>query len=73
MGDLLDSDASPPTRYNYRRKGSLEIPRIVRSRKSANRYIAFYGPKTQWQAIIHPIFRQYLRSGRAGNIGALDN
>ena len=41
LSNPLDSDASPRTRYNRRYKGSLKAPRTVKSRKSANRHIAF--------------------------------
>ena len=73
MSDSPDSDASPPTRRDRRREGSPEAPRTARSRKSADRHVAFHGTQTQRQAMIHPIFRQRLGSGRAGNIGALDD
>ena len=71
--DSSDNDASPPTGRNYQREGSPETPRTARSRKTADRHMAFQGSRTQRQMIIHPIFRQRLGSGRAGNISALDN
>ena len=73
ISDPRDSDASPPTGRDHRGEGSPEAPRAARSRKSADRHVAFQGTRTQRQTIIHPIFRQRLGSGRAGNIGALDD
>ena len=35
--------------------------------------MAFQGTRTQRQATIYPIFCEHLGSGRAGNIGALDD
>ena len=73
MSDSSDSDASPPTRRDRRREGSPEVPRTARSRKTADRHVVFQNTRTQRQATIHPIFRERLGSGRAGNIGALDD
>ena len=73
MSDSPDSDASPPTRRDHRREGSPEASRTARSRKTADRHVAFQGTRTQRQVMIHPIFRQRPGSGRAGNIGALDD
>ncbi len=73
MGDSPDSDASPPTRRDRRREESPEAPRTARSRKTADRHMAFQGTRTQQQATIHPIFRERLGSGRAGDVGALDD
>ena len=73
ISDSPDSDASPPTRRDRRREESPEAPRTARSRKTADRHVAFQGTRTQRQATIHPIFRERLGSGRAGNIGALDD
>ena len=73
MSDSSDSDASPSTRRDRRREGSPEAPRTARSKKNADRHVVFHGFKTQRQAMIHPIFRQHFGSGRAGNIGALDD
>jgi len=41
MSDSPDSDASAPNLRDYRRKGSPEAPRTARSRKSADRHVAF--------------------------------
>jgi hypothetical protein len=73
MSDLPDSDASPPTGRYHQREESPKAPRIARSRKTADCHVAFQSTKTQQQTMIHPIFRQRLGSGRAGNIGALDD
>ncbi len=73
MSDSPNSDASPPTGRDHQRDWSLEALRTARSRKSADHHVAFQGNKTQQQTMIHPIFRQRLGSGRAGNIGALDD
>ncbi len=73
MSDSPDSDASPPTVRDHQLEGSPEAPRTTRSRNTAYRHVAFQGTKTQQQTMIHPISRQRLGSGRAGNIGALDD
>lgn len=73
MSDLPDSDASPSTCRDRPREESAEAPRIARSKKIADRHVAFQAFRTQRQATIHPIFRERLGSGRAGNIGALDD
>lgn len=41
IGDSLDSDVSPLTRRDRRREESPEAPRTARSRKTADRYVAF--------------------------------
>ena len=43
ISDSSDSDASPPTRRDRRRDESPEAPRTARSRKTADRYVAFQG------------------------------
>jgi len=73
MSDSPDSNASPPTGRDHQREWSPEAPRTARSRKIADRHVAFQGTRTPRQTMIHPIFRQRLGSGRAGNIGALDD
>ena len=71
MSDSGDSDASPPTRPHRRPEGCP--PRTARSREIADRHVAFQDTAALQQAMIHPIFRQRPGSGRAGNIGALDD
>ncbi len=41
MSDSLDSDASPPTGRDHQREWSPEAPRTARSRKIADRHVAF--------------------------------
>ena len=73
MSDPRDSDASPPTGRDRRHEGCPDAPRSARSRKIADRHVAFQDTAAQQQAMIHPIFRQRPGSGRAGDIGALDD
>ena len=47
--------------------------RTARNTKTADRHVAFQDTEAPQQAMIHPLFRQRLGSGRAGNVGALDD
>ncbi len=68
-----DSDATPPARAGRRHERCPETFRAARSTKTADRHVAFQDTIAQRQAMIHPLFRQRPESGRAGNIGALDD
>jgi len=73
ISDPQDSDAIPPTGRDCRHEGCPDAPRIARGRKIADCHVPFQDIAAQQQAMIHPIFRQRPGSGRAGDIGALDD
>ena len=73
MSDSRDSDASTPTGHDRRHEECPDAPRTARSRRIADRHLTFRDTAAQHQAMIHPIFRRPPGSGRAGNIGALDD
>ena len=64
--------ASPST-LGLQQEQHPETARTSRGIKTAERHVAFQDPLLQQQATIHPLFRHRPESGRAGNIGALDN
>ena len=71
--DPQDGDASVPSGRDHRYKECSDAPRSASSGKIANPHLAISNTAAQHQAIIHPIFRRAPGSGRAGNIGALDD
>ncbi|KAL9132041.1 MAG: hypothetical protein Q9217_000169 [Psora testacea] len=68
-----DGNTSPPTATHHRDQRRPETPRVAGNRKNSERHVTFEDPVGQQQAIIHPLFRQRPKSGRAGAIDALDD
>ena len=67
-----DNTANPPTLI-FQHGQHPETGRTTKGVKTAERRVAFQDPLAQQQATIHPLFRHRPKSGRASNIGALDN
>ena len=68
-----DGNTSLPASRQLRHEERSDASRTAKSRKAADRHVAFQHTVGQQQAMIHPIFRQRPGSGRAGSIGALDD
>ena len=73
LKDETKGDEIPSSRLERRYEGSLEAPQVEGDKKPAGRHVRSRGNKTQRQAMVHPIFRQSPGSGRAGDVGKLDD